>query len=220
MSPPDFTLKIPVSFSRSVTVRRYHRGNDILNSPPFQLITSAPMTEYCGSYGPRPADPLRGHAWRLRVYAARNAKVVAAYAKARDGFEAYLNEAKEFFGWGRVATFDTFARFKRKHFDWGDAVSFLHAEYQDGPDIGIYVPDNEHLSYEVWGITRDQQHTVVASVSISHSKLAHWPDVRVVKSIQALKRDRHYKIIEKCSAEEFEPSLIAFDELVDSLKIR
>ena len=34
------------------------------------------------------------------------------------------------------------------------------------------------------------------------------------ESIETLKLDRHYKIIEKCSAEEFEPSLIAFDELV------
>jgi hypothetical protein len=146
--------------------------------------------------------------------------VVSACAKARDGFEAELNEAKEFFGWSRVATFDTFARFTRRHFRWGDAVSFLHAEYQDGPDVGAYVPDNGHLDYEVWGITRDRQYTVVASVSVSHPKLAQWPNARTVKSIEALKRDRDYKVIEKCPPQEFEPSLTGFDQLVDSLQIR
>jgi hypothetical protein len=62
--------------------------------------------------------------------------------------------------------------------------------------------------------------TVVASVRITHPKLANWPDVRVVESIEALKRDRHYKVIEKCSPQEFEPSLIVFDQLVDSLEMR
>ncbi len=179
------------------------------------------MTEYHGWYGLRTADPLHDRAWNVRVYAARNPKVVAAYAKARDGFEADLNEGKEFFGLGRVATFDTFVRFRRKHFRWGDAVSFLHSEYQDGPDAGKYVPDNGHLSYEVWGLTRDRQYTVVASMKVSHPKLSEWgPDARVVKSIDALKRDRDYKHIESCSAEEFKPSLTAFDEMVDSLKLQ
>lgn len=201
-------------------MKRYRNGEDILNSPPFHLITSAPMTECYGWYGLRTADPLHGHAWKVRVYAARNSKVVAACAKARDGFEADLNEEKEFFGLGQLATFETFARFTRKHFRWGDAVSFLHSQYQDGPDKCMYVPDSGHLRYLVWGVTRDQQYTVVASVSVSHPKLANWPEVQVVNSIEALKRDRHYKLIEKCSPQEFEPSLIAFDQLVDSLKMR
>jgi hypothetical protein len=221
-SLPDFTLTIPASFNTSVTVKHYRKGEDILNSPPFHLITSTAMTDYHGWCGPRTADLSRVHPWNVRVYAARNLKVVAAYAKARDGFEADLNEAKEFFGWGQVATFDTFARFTRKHFRWGDAVSFLHSEYQDGPDGGaIYVPDNGHLNYEVWGVTRDRQYTVVASIRLSHPKLTKWgPDVRVAKSIDALKQDRDYKHIETCSPEEFEPSLTSFNQLIDSLKIR
>jgi hypothetical protein len=175
------------------------------------------MTEY---YGRPTAKQAGRHAWQVRVYATLNPKVVAAYAKARDGFEADLNEGKEFFGLGRWATFETFARFRRKHFRWGNAVSFLHTEYQDGPDRGMYVPDNNHLSYEVWGVTRDRQYTVVASVSVSHPNLANWPKVREVANIEALKQDRDYKLIEACSPERFEPSLTAFDQLIDSLKLK
>jgi hypothetical protein len=214
-SPPNFTLSVPASFATSVTVKRYRKGEDLLNSPPFHLITAGPMTEYHGWYGPRTA----GHAWTVRVYAVLNAKAISAYAKARDGFEANLDEGREFHGLGQVATFGTFARFRRKHFRWGEAVSFLHSEYQDGPDRGAYVPDNDHLRYEVWGVTRDRQHTVVASVSVSHPKLANWPDVRVVDSIDALKRDRDYKLIETCSPDEFDPPITAFNRLVGTLKL-
>jgi hypothetical protein len=178
------------------------------------------MTEYHGWYGPRTADQAHLHAWSVRVYATVNAKVIAAYANARDGFEADLDEGQEFLGEGKSETFGTFARFRRKHFRWGDAVSFLHTDYQDGPSGGArYVPDNGHLSYQLWGVTRDQQYTVVAWMSVSHPKLANWPKVRVVESIDALKRDRDYKLIETCSAEKFEPSLTAFDQLVASLKL-
>jgi hypothetical protein len=221
VSPPNITLNIPASFGTSVAVKTYRKGDDILNSPPFHLITSAPMAEYYGWYRAHTADALHGHPWRVRVYAALRKRVVAAYETARDGFEADLNEARQFFGWNQVVTFDTFARFTRKHFRWGDAVSFLHSEYQDGPDGSAKcVPDNDHLTYEVWGVTREQQYTVVASVNVRHPKLATWPNARVAKSIGALKRDRDYKLIETCSAEKFEPSLAAFDQLVDSLKLQ
>jgi hypothetical protein len=151
------------------------------------------------------------------VYAILNPKVPTAYAKAHDGFEANLDEGREFLASG--AGHQTFARFARKHFRWGDAVSFLHSTYQEGPG-GMYVPDNDHLHYEVWGITRHRRYTVVASVRVTHPKLANWgPGVRVVKSIEAFNQDRDVKLIEACSPKQFEPSLAAFDHLVDSLKI-
>jgi len=157
----------------------------------------------------------------VSVYAVCNPKVPAAYAKARDGFEANLNEGREFLGF-RAAEFDTFARFARKHFRWGNAISFLHSTYQDGPDgAAMYVPDNDHMSYEVWGVTRERRYSVVASVHVNHPKLTKWgPEVRVVKNIEGLKRDRVYKTIETCSPDEFEPSLAAFDQLVNSLKLQ
>ncbi len=183
ISPPDITLNIPASFGTSVTVKSYRKGDDILNSPPFHLITSAPMTEYHGWFGPRTADPLHDYPWSVRVYAALRKKVIAAYETASDGFEADLNEAKQFFGWDQVATFDTFARFTRKHFRWGHAVSFLHSEYQDGPDGGAkYVPDNDHLTYEVWGVTREQQYIVVASKA---RYLAKWASREKYRRAQA-----------------------------------
>lgn len=104
-SLPDFTLTIPASFNTSVTVKHYRKGEDILNSPPFHLITTAAMTEYHGWYGPRTADLSRIHPWNVRVYAARNLKVVGGYAKARDGFKADLNEGKEFFSLGPLGDF-------------------------------------------------------------------------------------------------------------------
>jgi hypothetical protein len=217
-SPPRFTLSIPAAFDKSVTVKRYRKGEDIF--PPYGLITVAPMTAYHGGYGPPTADQRYKHSWTVSIYAVRNTKVSAAYAKARDGFEADLNETRVFHGWERVATFDTFARFRRKHFPWGDAVSFLHTEYQDGPDTGKYVPDNDHLRYEVWGVTRDRQYTVVASVHVSHPKLANWPHVREVESIEAFKQDRDVKLIETGNPKQFEPNLAAFDELVSSLKMQ
>jgi hypothetical protein len=35
--------------------------------------------------------------------------------------------------------------------------------------------------------------------------------------LRALKKDKDYKLIETCSPEEFEPSLKAFDQLVDQV---
>jgi hypothetical protein len=179
------------------------------------------MMEYHGWWGPRSA----GHAWQVRVYATVNPKVVAAYAKARDGFQADLDEGREFLqfaeGFRLADPFKTFARFERKHFRWGDAVSFLRSSYQDMPDRGFYVPDNTHLTYEVWGVTRDHQYTVLASVSVSHPKLSDWgPQVRVVKDIETLKQDRDYRLIEGCPPDQFEPSLNAFDRILDTLEIR
>jgi len=216
-SPPNFTLIVPASFGASLTVKHYRKGQDILTSPPFKVTTSVPMTEYRGWYGPSSAS----HSWAVRVYATLNSKVVAAYGKARDGFEADLNEGREFLGFGDPYPHPIFARFERKHFRWGDAVSFFSLSYQDTPDSGVYVPDNGHLIYEVWGVTRDQQYTVVASVSVNHPKLADWgPQVRVVKDVETLKKDRDYQLIEGCPPDQFEPSLNAFDRVLDSLEIQ
>ena len=114
-----------------------------------------------------------------------------------------------------------FARFERKHFRWGDAVSFLSQFTQD---TGVYVPHNGHLTYEVWGFTRDHRFTVVASVNVSHRKLAGWvaktPQLRDARSLDALKKDKDYKRVERCSPNEFLPSLTAFDQMLDSLVVQ
>ena len=155
---PNFTLSIPPSFSTSVTVRHYRKGEAILNSPPYRLTTAAPMTEYHAWFGPRVAKQADNHWWAIRVYAHFSPKAATAYASATDGFQADLNEGPEFLGSAERSYM--FARFERKHFRWGNAVSFFSQSTQDT----MYVPNNGHLMYEVWGVTWNRQCTVVASV--------------------------------------------------------
>jgi hypothetical protein len=46
------------------------------------------------------------------------------------------------------------------------------------------------------------------AIFVSHPKLVSWgPNVRVVDRIDALKRDRDYKLLATCRPDEFEPSL-------------
>jgi hypothetical protein len=213
---PDVSLSVPQPFATEVTVKHYRTGQDLLHDAIYNLITVAPLTEYHGWFGSRNADQAHLHGWKVDVFARYSPKVAAALAAAKDGYEADLNIEPEFFGVNEVSSM--FARFERKHFRWGDAVSFFSQSTQD---TGVYVPHNGHLTYEVWGVTRDHGYTIVASVGVRHPKLGdRGPGVRDARSIAALKRDRDYKRVEKCRANEFEPSLTAFDRMLDTLIIR
>lgn len=217
VGPPKFKLAVPPPFSTFVSVERFRAGQVIMSSPPFSLTTAAAVTQYHGWFGPRVAQQADIHGWTVRVYGSFNKNVAAALASAKDGFEAKLDESPEFFGVDSRSYM--YARFRRKNFRWGDAVSFLSQATQDA----LYVPHNGHLTYEVWGVSTDKRYTMIATVGVSHPKLAAWgkgPEVRDAPSIQALKRDRDYKLIERCKPEEFTPSLTAFDEMLDSLTIR
>lgn len=216
--PPKVTLSVPPFFATDVSVAHYQKGDDTIHSPPYHLIAVAPLTEYHGWFGPRVADQADVHGWAVRVFALDSEKVAAAVAAATDGYQAGLNIGPEFFG--RVGPSYMFARFEHKRFSWGTAISFLSQGTQDSPPH-FYVPHNGHLSYDVWGVTPDKRFTVVATVSVSHRKLADWgPEVRDTRTIAALKRDKDYKLVERCSAEAFEPSLTAFDRMLDTLVIR
>jgi hypothetical protein len=213
---PQVTLSVPSAFATEVTVKHYRKGQKLSDDPTYQPVTIAPMTEYQGWFGSRNADQANNHGWKVDVFARYSPRVAAALTKAKDGYQANLNIDPEFFGLDDRSYM--FARFERKHFKWGDAVSFLSQFTQD---TGVYVPHNGHLTYEVWGLTRDHKHTVVASVMVRHPKLANWgPEVRDAGSIAALKNDRDCKLVESCSPEEFEPSLTAFDRTLDTLSIR
>ena len=215
-TPPNISLTVRPAFATAGATRHYIAGQDLLNSPPYRLTTVVPMSEYGGWFGPKNGPRSDDHQWRVRVYATFTRKVVTAYASAKNGFEVKLNEAAEFLNWPEEAYL--YARFERKHFHWGDAGSFFSQSTQD---TGIYVPHNGHLLYEVWGVTRDHKYTVVAYLFVTHPKLANWgPDVRDVPSIDALKRDRDYKLVERCSPGPFQPSLTAFDKMLDTLIIR
>ena len=70
-------------------------------------------------------------------------------------------------------------------------------------------------------MTHDHKHTVVAKLHVSHSKLAIWgPEVRDATSIEALKQDPDFKLVETCSPKDFQPSLTVFDQMLESLVIR
>ena len=215
-APPKVKLTVPPAFSTSLAVKHYRKGEDLLNSPPYRLTTVTAMTEYRGHFGPLVRDMARNHSWTVRVYRRFSQKVADAYASARDGFEADLNESPEFLGLNQQSYM--YARFARKRFAWGDAVSFF-SQFTD--DAYLHSPNNGHLTYEVWGLTRDRQYTVVANVSVTHPKLPDWgPEVRDAPSVKALKQDRDFKLIETCSPEEFEASLAAFDQMLQSLVVR
>ncbi len=199
-----------------MTRRTFQKGENLLHDPTYHLNTIGPVVEYHGWFGPRAVKQGDIHAWSIRVYAYFSPKVAAAYAGAKDGFDADLNEGSELLAGGSRPYM--FARFERKRFYWGKAVSFFSQSTQD---IATYVPNNGHLQYEVWGVTTNRRYTIVASIGVSHPKLTEWgPEVPDVDSIEALKNDPDYKLIETCSREDFVPSLIAFDQLVDSIRIR
>ncbi len=213
---PEVSLDIPPAFGTEVTRRTLQKGEDLLHDPNYHLIPIAPVSEYHGWFGPRAAKQGDIHGWTVRVYAYFSPRVAAAYTSAQDGFDADLNEGSELLA-GDSSPY-MFARFERKQFYWGNAVSFFNQSTQD---TATYVPNNGHLQYEVWGVTSNGRYTIVASIGVSHPKLTEWgPEVRDVDSIEALKNDPDYKLIERCSPEDFVPSLTAFDRLVDSIRIR
>ena len=219
-APPKISLDIPQAFNVRVSTRHFRKGQVIIEEPEYARMTAlASFMDYSGCFGDPNADQDHFHRWHVGVYRALNQKTVSAYTSAKDGYEANLNECPEFLGCGERSYM--FARFERKHFRWGDAVSFLSQFTQD---TGVYVPHNGHLIYEVWGFTRDHRFTVVASVSVSHPKLAGWvaktPELRDARSLNALKKDKDYKRVERCSPNEFVPSLTAFDQMLDSLVVQ
>lgn len=216
LDPPKFELAVPPSFGTSVSIRRYRAGEDMVNSPPFRLTTVAAVTERHGWFGPRAAEQEDIHGWTVQVFATFGKKVAAACAAARGGPQTDLKQ-----GSGLIegdGPSDMTARFRRKNFHWGSAVSFLSQTTQD---LMLSAPVNGHLQYEVWGISADQRYTVVGVVSVSHPKLVGSSTLlpRVARSMNALKQDRNYKLIERCKPEEFTPSLTAFDQMLDSLTI-
>jgi hypothetical protein len=200
------SLPIPPTFNRSVTVKHYNTGDFILNSPPYVIKADAPITEYRGKWGgSQPASV--EHRWTVEISLAPGTKVLNAYMQAKDGYDANLNPDDSLF-----------ERFERKSFSWGKAVCYFS---QGGQDASIYVPNNGHLGYHVWGVTKDQQHTVHGYFSVSHPKLATWGSaVRSVKDRQMLEKDPDYLLVEKCPPGEFRPSLTEIGAFMDSLKVK
>ena len=203
--PPAFTLAIPAPFNHSVELKRYNIGDDLWAGPPQPDKAKFPITKYAGAWGKQK--------WSIEVSLAPPTKVQqirTACSDAIDGYDAghRVDEDGSYM----------FARFEHKDFRWGKAFSYLTQFTQD---TSVYVPHNGHLTYEVWGITQNSSHVVHATFELTHRKLGTWgPEVRVVDSIEALKKDRDYTLIESCSSSSFAPSLAEINTLLNSLEIR
>ena len=218
--PPRFQLTASPPFILLDKVERYRAGDVTYRDFSFRFVTTASVTRRYGDFGTRPKEQFpKTHGWSVSVYATFSEKVAAAYASTKDGYQLRMTDGVklETSDWGSYMV----ARLRRKQFGWGHAVSFLSQFTQD---MGFESPVNGGLHYEVWGVTADRKYTVIARISVSHPKL---PDedfdrerARDYRSIEALKRDRDYRRIERCKPEEFEPSLAAFDKMLDSLTIR
>lgn len=254
--PPVVMVNIPPAFRFDVQEQHFPKGGDPLMNQWAPRASVAPFTRLEGFYGGPPDasernsednTPIYSYGWTLDVFAYNCPQACWAYAKAKDGAEAQLDENVDLLSprpplANQGARADFFARFARKHFPWGDAVSFL-SQYID--DTALYAPNNGHLFYEVWGVTRDKRFTIVMKVNVRHPKLSSWGkdsriihipeenlpavDTRSVAERQkaygkimatAIQNDPDYKLINQCSPTEFEPSLSAIDELLDSIRVR
>ena len=203
--PPTVTLDVPPIWQTGMTVEHFHTGDEVLHLDWVKNRAIAPMTRYQGSWGPKAEDIADDHPWTIDVYNIVSRKVEDAYAHAKNGYQADLDEGEEFllppsdpplafFPGSRSARAYLFARYRRKHFRWGNAVSFFSQATQD---TASYVAHNGHLTYEVWGITKDHQHTVVGWFRVSHPKLPDWGGgLAEIRGNRQDSRDLSYEMID------------------------
>lgn len=180
--PPTVKLDVPPVYQTAMTLEHFHTGDEVLHIDWIKNRAIAPMTRYKGYWGPKAGDTADDHPWTIDVYNIASQKVETAYAHAKNGYEADLDEWEEFLfppsdlspgslSRSRSARAYLFARYRQEHFRWGNAVSFFSQATQD---TGSYVAHNGHLTYEVWGVTKDRQHIVVGWYRVSHPKLPDW----------------------------------------------
>jgi hypothetical protein len=256
---PQAKLDVPPDFAHSFSVQQFQKGEDVLHIDWMETPAQAALTRYKGYWYSDASHPNTDHGWAIDVFNTYSQKVAEAYEHAKDGYAADLDELMDFlvipraqslFENPRRALSYLFARFERKSFRWGHAVSFLS---QGTQDTSMHTPENGHLWYEVYGVSKDRLHTVVARVEVGHPKLeTGGEDVRgvaerdpefkrkfddawnrndvplisklrqeaAVREKAELKNHPHTKLVESCKPDEFEPSLTAFDRMLDTLVIR
>jgi hypothetical protein len=206
---PDIDLQISGAFNHKLTRSKFKTGDYLVNSPPYIIKAKVPTTRIEGEWGnPTPAQHPLDHRWRIDVESTDAKSTADAIAKATSGYDAGLDRDGNYM----------FARFERKQFRWGKAISYF-SQFTD--DTGGYVPHNGGLTYEVWGTTADNRHIVHLRCSITHRALEEWgPKVRTTRSMMELHADKDYKLVEICPASDFEPALSELDRLLDTLVIK
>ena len=259
---PEVKLDIPKHFAHSLSVQHFEKGEDVLHIDWMPTPARAAMTRYKGYWYPDASGADTKHGWMIDVFTTHSPKVAAAYKHASNGYAADLDEVMDFltipdarslFDSPRRALSYLFARFERKSFRWGDAVSFFSQGVQD---TSMPEPANGRLTYEIFGVTRDGRFTVIASLSASHPKLPDHAQARDMRDrvqggdpgfeqayydaarqknyqrLERLQEDEEQreaaamreqpgvKLIETCKPDEFQPSITAFDQMIDSIAIQ
>ena len=185
---PEVELDVLPAFEHSVSVQHFQKGEDVLYIDWRPSPAQAPLTRYRGYWSPDAVTAVTNHGWLIDVFSTHSAKVAAAYEHASSGYEADLDERMDFltppqpkspFENPRRALSYLFARFERKSFRWGHAVSFFSQGVQD---TSMPEPTNGRLQYEIFGVTKDGRYTVVARLSPSHPEL---PDDRDARDMRA-----------------------------------
>lgn len=109
-------------------------------------------------------------------------------------------------------------RKRPKHFRWGDAESCL-AQFSN--EAYGYAPNNDHLTYQVAGMTSDGEFSVFCSFSVGHPRLPAAVSARTYRARQfdAMERHPDIRLIEEAQDDAFRPSIDRVDAVIDSLKI-
>jgi hypothetical protein len=206
---PDIDLQISSAFNNKLTRTKFKTGDYLVNSPPYIIKAKVPTARIEGEWGnPPPAQDHFDHDWRVDVESTDAHLTADKIAKATSGYDAGVDRDGCYM----------IARFERKQFRWGKAISYFS---QFSQDTGGYVPHNGGLTYEVWGTTADNKHIVHLTCSVTHRALEKWgPKVRTTRSMKELHADKDYKLVEACASSDFEPALSELDRLLDTLVIR
>src|SRR5690242_17246343 len=94
--PPTVKLDVSAEFRRSLVVNHFQRGEDVLHIDWNPTGAQAPMTQYTGNWPTQLKSADDNHRWTIDVYSGRKPKVSAAYAGAKNGYQADLDELVDF----------------------------------------------------------------------------------------------------------------------------
>lgn len=213
-SAPPLSARIPPEFNAEAEKRSVRQGETLGDTTTFGSFNRAESSvallegRWSSPYAVRSA---KHYSWSIEIQRGGSPKVRRAILSAKNGYQADLGRDTE-----GAARF--YARFTRKHFSWGPAVSFL-VQYQD--DATACAPNNAMLYYEVHGITSGGGYTIRAQFGVSHPRL---PDsgsrARTYSDESELHSDPDFQLIESCPESDFQPSLKEIDAMLETIRAR
>ena len=211
VSPPRVTFDPAASAINLDPPHTYRVGELLLNSPPYVFPADYPTWKQWGRWGEDTKWP-RDHRFTVTVER-RDCHAIAAYLERLE--DHYGSFAK----FGSLCDLSVYGRVSRHRYSWGDATSFISQGTQDGP----YAPDNGHMSYEIWGCTRDMKHLVRLRASITHPTWPEWGDesLRSFKHFEreAIDRDSAVRALRRLPPDSFTPSLTVLDGILKDIEV-